>query len=148
MIKRIAGIAGIFVAAFALQSLYAQNAPRQYVMSADSVKFTPLDPANPGGVNISVVSGDLKGKGPITLFLRLPKGPAPLHTHTSSYYGIVVRGQAKHWAAGAEAQAQTLGPGSHWYQPGKAVHGDECLSNECVLLVQMDGPYDFAVAGK
>ena len=54
--------------------------------------------------------------------------------------------QAKHWPAGGEANAATLGPGSHWYQPGKAAHGDECVANECLLLIQMEGPYDFAVA--
>ena len=144
MIKRVFVVAGLFSTIFALQHLSAQNAPRQYVTSADAVKFAPLDPKNPGGANVAVVSGNLQGKGPITLFLRLPKGAAPLHTHTSGYYGIVVRGQAKHWASGAEAQAQVLGPGSHWYQPGKAAHGDECLAAECVLLIQMDGPYDFA----
>jgi hypothetical protein len=148
MIKRVFLIAGILGTALAAQSLHAQSKPSQYVTSADAVKFMPLDPKNPGGANVSVVSGDLQGKGPITLFLRLPKGPAPVHTHLSNYYGVVVRGQAKHWPAGAEAKAQTLGPGSHWYQPGKAAHGDECLATECLLLIQMDGPYDFAPDAK
>ncbi len=44
------------------------------------------------------------------------------------------------------AAAQVLNPGSHWYQPGKTAHGDECLSDQCLLLIQMEGPYDFAVA--
>jgi beta-alanine degradation protein BauB len=144
MIKKLSVVAGALFAAFALQSVSAQNRPAQYVTSAEAVKFTPLDPKTPGGVNFSVVSGDMQGKGPITLFLRLPKGPAPIHTHTSGYYGVVVRGQAKHWPAGGEAKAQTLDPGSHWYQPGKAAHGDECVASECVLLIQMEGPYDFA----
>ena len=122
--------------------------PAQYVTSAEAVKFTPLDPKNPAGPSVAVVSGSLQGKGPITLFLKLSKGPAPLHTHTAGYFGIVVRGQAKHWPAGGEATAATLGPGSHWYQPGKAAHGDECVANECLLLIQMEGPYDFAVAAK
>ena len=148
MVKKIgAGIAAL-VAAYAVANIYAQTRPTAYVLSAEAVKFTPLDPKHPEGVNISVVSGELQGKGPITLFLRLPKGPAPLHTHSAGYYGVVVRGQAKHWPAGAEAKAQTLGPSSHWYQPGKAAHGDECVSNECLLLIQMDGPYDFAPIAK
>lgn len=143
MTKRVLVAAGVLAAAFTMPSMSAQNKPAQYVTSADAVKFTPLDPKTPGGVNFSVVSGDMQGKGPITLFLRIPKGPAPVHSHTSGYYGVVVSGQAKHWPAGGEAKAQTLGPGSHWYQPGKAAHGDECLSSECVLLIQMEGPYDF-----
>jgi quercetin dioxygenase-like cupin family protein len=141
-------IVGVLVSVVAMASAYAQSRPAQYVLSADAVKFTPLDPKSPDGVAMSVVSGEMQGKGPITLLLRLPKGPAPLHTHTSGYHAVVVRGQAKHWPAGAEAKAQTLGPGSHWYQPGKAPHGDECVANECLLLIQMEGPYDFAVVAK
>lgn len=148
MIKRVLVAAGVLSAAFTMQMVSAQNGPAQYATSAEAVKFTPFDPKAPGGVNYSVVSGDMQGKGPITLLLRIPKGPAPLHTHSAGYYGVVVRGQAKHWAAGAEATAQTLGPGSHWYQQGKAAHGDECLAAECLLLIQMEGPYDFAVAAQ
>ena len=145
MVKSVLAGAGALLVALALGSaINAQNKPGQYVLSAEAVKFTPLDPKNPGGASISVVSGELQGKGAITLFLKLSKGAAPIHTHTSGYHGIVVRGQAKHWPAGAEAKAQTLEPGSHWYQPGKAAHGDECLAAECLLLIQMEGPYDFA----
>jgi len=143
MVKRILVVGGLFVTVLALKDVGAQNQPAQYVVSADAVKFTPLDPKDPGGANISVVKGDLQGKGPITLFLRLPKGAAPMHTHTASYHGVLVRGQAKHWPAGADAKAQTLEPGSHWYQPGKALHGDECLANQCLLYLEFDGPYDF-----
>ena len=147
MSKRVFAVLGVLFVVSVSGSMRAQNKPpAQYVTSAEAVKFMPLDPKNPGGPNISVVSGDLQGKGPITLFLRLPKGPAPLHTHSAGYYGVVVRGQAKHWPAGGEANAATLGPGSHWYQPGKAAHGDECVANECLLLIQMEGPYDFAPA--
>jgi hypothetical protein len=137
-------ITAFAVSAAALLTVHAQGSPQQYVLSADAVKFTPLDPSNPAGPRVSVVSGELQGKGPVTLFLKLPKGAAPIHTHTAGYYGVLVSGQAKHWKAGEEAGAKALGPGSHWYQPGKAPHGDECLSSECLLLLQMDGPYDYA----
>jgi quercetin dioxygenase-like cupin family protein len=136
------GLSGVALAVGA----QAQSARTQYVTAAEAVKFTPLDPAAPGGVNLAVLSGNLQGPGPVTLFLRLPKGPAPMHTHSAGYYGVVVRGQAKHWPANGQAAAQVLNAGSHWYQPGKAAHGDECLSDECLLLIQMEGPYDFAVA--
>jgi quercetin dioxygenase-like cupin family protein len=136
-------VVGVSCVALTL-SLQAQSARSQHVTEAEVVKFTPLDPANAAGANIAVVSGELKGQGPITLFLRLPKGPAPLHTHSAGYYGVVVRGQAKHWPANGQAAAQPLNPGSHWYQPGKEPHGDECLSDQCLLLIQMEGPYDFA----
>ena len=124
--------------------VHAQAVRTQYVTAAEAVTFTPLDPATPGGVNLAVISGNLQGPGPVSLFLRIPKGPAPVHTHSAGYHGVVVRGQAKHWPANGQAAAQVLNPGSHWYQPGKAAHGDECLSDQCLLLIQMEGPYDFA----
>jgi hypothetical protein len=73
-----------------------------------------------------------------------------MHTHTASYQAVLVKGQSKHWPAGAgeEAKAKVLNPGSHWYQPGKALHGDECLSAQCVLFLQFDGPYDFVPVTK
>ena len=148
MIKRFLVAVAVSVGVAGLVTVRAQSKPAQYVLGADAVKFTPLDPKDPGGPGVAVVSGELQGKGPVTLLLKLNKGAAPLHTHTAGYYGILIRGQAKHWAAGEEAKARTLGPGSHWYQPGKALHGDECLSAECLLLLQMDGPYDFAPAAK
>ena len=144
--KTATALAAFVSATAAYQTLTAQAKPAQYVMSADAVKFTPLDPKDPGGINVSVVSGQLQGKGPVTFFMRLPKGPAPLHTHSAGYYGIVVRGQAKHWPAGGETKAQVLNPGSHWYQPGKAPHGDECLANQCLLLLQFESGFDFMPA--
>lgn len=90
MIKRVLVVAAVFTMS-AMNSVGAQNRPTQYALSADAVKFTPLDPKNPGGANVSVVSGNLQGPGPITLFLRLPKGPAPLHTHI----GILRRCRAR-----------------------------------------------------
>lgn len=143
----VVGIVGLACLALVVGAR-AQGARSQYVTAAEAVTFAPLDPANPGGVNLAVVSGSLQGPGPVTLFLRIPKGPAPLHTHTSGYHGVVVRGQAKHWPANGQAAAQVLNPGSHWYQPGKAPHGDECLSDQCLLLIQMEGPYDFALAAQ
>jgi hypothetical protein len=146
MVKRLTVLASAGLIAIAVPIIAAQTGPKEYTTSAEAVKFTPLDPSNPGGINVAVVSGELQGKGPVTFFMKLPKGPAPLHTHTAGYFGIVVRGQAKHWPAGAEGKAQVLGPGSHWYQPGKASHGDECLSAECVILLQMESGFDFAPA--
>ena len=144
--KTITAVAALMIGLTAHQTITAQTGPAQYVMGAEAVKFTPLDPKDPGGINVSVVSGQFQGKGPVTFFMRLPKGPAPLHVHSASYYGIVVRGQAKHWPAGGEAKAQLLNPGSHWYQPGKAPHGDECLANECLLLLQFESGFDFMPA--
>lgn len=128
---------------------YAQQQAREaHVTPVEAVKFTPLDPSNPKGIQVSVVSGDLMAKAPVTFFMKLPKGPAPLHSHSAGYHGTVVAGQAKHWPEGGEKTAKVLRPGSHWYQPATQNHGDECLSAECVLLLQMEGGFDFTPAKK
>jgi hypothetical protein len=126
----------------------ARQSKAAHVTSADTVKFMPLDPSNPGGIQVAPVSGEMMGKGPAVFFMKLPKGPAPVHSHSAGYHATVIRGEAKHWPAGGEKSAQVLGPGSHWYQPGKQDHGDECLSAECLLLLQMEGGFDFIPAQK
>ena len=131
-----------FVAAVALHTITAQTGSPQHVTAANAVKFTPMDPKQPNGMRVSVVSGRLEGPGPVVFFVKLPKGRAPQHKHTSSYHATVISGQAKHWPAGGEAKAQVLGPGSHWFQPGNAPHGDECLSNECLFIARYEGPLD------
>jgi hypothetical protein len=37
----------------------------------------------------------------------------------------------------------TLPPGSFWLQPGGEMHLDRCSGDSaCILLVQVDGPWD------
>jgi hypothetical protein len=36
----------------------------------------------------------------------------------------------------------TLRPGSYWFQPGNQAHGDECLSDECLIFVSWQGKMD------
>ena len=70
MVKRLLVVAVVLFTGLALKSVSAQSKPAQYVTSADAVKFTPLDPKDPNGAAVSVVTGELQGKGPITLLLR------------------------------------------------------------------------------
>ena len=98
MRKSVTAVIGLLIAIASDQTSTAQTRRAQYVMGADAVKFTPLDPKDPGGINFSVVSGQLQGKEPVT-------------------------------------------------QPGKAPHGDECLANECLLLLQFESGFDFMPAG-
>jgi hypothetical protein len=147
MDKRILAAAGVLMAVVAVNTVNAQNKPADHVTAAESVKYTPLDPKDPNGAAISVISGDPQ-KGPVTLFLRLAKGAAPIHTHTANYHATLIKGQHKHWYGNTTDKGPALNPGSHWSQAGKAPHGDECLTAQCVLLVQLDGPYDYAPVAK
>lgn len=123
---------------------YAKAKAEYVLIPAGGGKFAPLDPKNPGGIQMAVLSGDPK-TGPAAFELKLPKGPAPIHWHSSDYYAWSVEGNTKHWLPGKEADAKSNPPGTFWFQPGgsTAPHGDECLSDSCTLFIFMPGKFDF-----
>ena len=123
----------------------AAPAPDMTVTPVADRVWAPLDPTNPGGLQVSLLSGDMQ-KGPTSFFLRLPAGSkSPGHTHT--YYGVVVQGAPGHGLT-ADAATQGLPVGSTWVQPGGQAHYDACNSAEpCVLLlVYPTGGFDFQMA--
>jgi len=139
------------IAAFVLGALggvtVAKGTKPDYVLvPAGTSKFAPLDPKSPGGIQMAVLSGDPKA-GPVAFELKLPKGPSPIHWHSSDYYAWIVEGKTKHWLPGKEADAKENGPGTFWFQPGGATnpHGDECLTDSCTLYIMMPGKFDFTV---
>jgi len=124
---------------------FAKTAKPEYVLTpAGTAKFAPVDPKNPAGLQMAVLSGDPK-TGPVAFLLKLPKGPAPIHWHSSDYYAWTVEGKTKHWLPGKEADAKENPPGTFWFQPGGATgpHGDECLSDSCTIYIMMPGKFDF-----
>ena len=123
---------------------YAKTKAEYVLIPSGGAKFAPVDPKNPGGIQMAVLSGDPK-TGPTAFELKLPKGPAPIHWHSSDYYAWTVEGNTKHWLPGKEADARPNPPGTFWFQPGGATgpHGDECLSDSCTIFVFMPGKFDF-----
>jgi quercetin dioxygenase-like cupin family protein len=114
------------------------------LVPAGTQKWNPMDPKNPKGIQMSVISGDPK-TGPVAFMLKLPKGGGTPHWHSSDYYAVVVEGNARHWLDGKQKEAKDLKPGSSWYQPGgsdKTMHGDECMSESCLAFVVMTGKLD------
>lgn len=108
--------------------------------------FTPDDPRFPDGPQIAVLWGD-PSSGPSTMLIKVKKGPMPLHSHSSDYHLVVIRGMAKHWEDGqTEDQVQTLSPESYWFQPGNKIHGDSCLSDECIVHIVWLGKRDGKLA--
>jgi hypothetical protein len=141
------------VVAFALGAVggitVAKTAKPEYTLvPAGTAKFAPADPKMAAGPQIAVLSGDPK-TGPVAFLLKLPKGPAPLHWHSSDYYALTVDGNTKHWLPGKDAEAKSNPPGTFWFQPGGSAataHGDECLSDSCTAFIFMPGKFDFTVA--
>jgi hypothetical protein len=130
---------------FATGAIAAAKKPST-IVSAQDAKWVPMDPNMPAGPQIAVLSGDPK-KGKSEILLKLKKGSAPLHVHSADYRAVLVQGSTKHWDEGqTEAEAKALNPGSYWAQPGKAVHGDACLTDECIIYVTWAGKLDFKLA--
>jgi len=138
----------LVVAAFAVGIAggitYAKGKAEYVLVPAGGAKFVPLDPKNPGGFQQAVLSGDPK-TGPVAFLIKLPKGAAPIHWHSSDYYAFTIEGTTKHWLPGKEADAKPNPPGTFWFQPGGTTgpHGDECLSDSCTLFIFMPGKFDF-----
>lgn len=112
------------------------------VIAVEDAKLVPLDLRAPDGAAMALLWGD-PANGPSAMLLRLPKGPIPVHVHSSTYHLIVLRGTMKHWdPTGTEATSKPLGVGSYWRQPGGMAHGDACLSDDCLVHLVWDGKRD------
>lgn len=117
--------------------------------SFEELKWNPMDPKQPDGVQIAVVNGDPM-KGASSFYLKIPANSPPnVHSHTGDYQTIVVKGQSKHWVEGKESEAKTLSAGGWWWQPGKQVHGDQCVSAEpCIAFITMTQKFDYQPSKK
>ena len=114
------------------------------MVPAGTAKWMPIDAKQPKGGQFAIIAGD-PAAGPVTVMLKLPKGPAPIHWHSSDYSAVVVEGTTKHWRPGKEADAKALGVGTAWFQPGGSAataHGDECTSDSCTIFIVMPGKFD------
>jgi hypothetical protein len=113
---------------------------------APDVKYQPLDPNDKEGKGpqISVVFGDLEKKAPLGFLFKVPPGfrPGP-HLHTSEYHSIVIQGAVHDFAAGGD-EGKAIGPGGHWFQPGKVAHDNHCASSTpCVMFIYTPEGFDF-----
>lgn len=113
------------------------------VVPFESLKFSKKEPGNP---QISAVRGNPEKEGS-SIIMKMGRGAFPMHTHTSDYELVVIKGTMKHWGANqTQAQAAEMKPGSYWYQPANEAHGDSCESEQCVWFITFKGPRDFAAA--
>jgi hypothetical protein len=125
-----------------LGSIAATSSSQMIVKPAETLHYVVEYPNQPSSPGLAVVRGD-PAKTAISALIRMKKSVLPMHSHTSDYQAVVIQGTMKHWAKGeSEAQAPRLGPGSWWYQPGKQVHTDACLDEECVIYVHNTGKLD------
>jgi hypothetical protein len=109
------------------------------------MKWSPLDPSNPKGPQVSIITGDMK-TGPVEFLLKVPAGfKAPVHSHTSDYYAVEVAGAHAH--GDDEKSAKSHAIGSTYFEPAKHAHFDSCTSKEdCLTLVYFPNGFDFIPA--
>jgi quercetin dioxygenase-like cupin family protein len=126
----------------AASALGASADDRMITVKREDAKFVPVDPSRPGLAQIAVLAGD-PATGPSSMLMKMKKTQGVLHYHTAGYDLVVVEGQMKHWGEREkEAQVPVLGPGSYWHQPGGQLHGDSCLSEECLMFIKWEGKRD------
>ncbi len=125
----------------------AAPARQMVLVPSQDATFVPIDPARPGEASYAVLRGD-PARGPSAMLLRFGKASGELHHHSSDYELVLLEGTMKHRTASEpEAAARPLGPGSYWFQPGKQVHADSCLTDECLMFVSWTGKRDSMRAG-
>jgi hypothetical protein len=135
------GVARAAIGAVVLPAAMA-GAGDMVVVPFGDARFVPVDPKRPEAAQIAVLHGD-PATGPSAILLKMKKTPGALHYHTADYDLVLLQGRMKHWAKGeSAADAKELGPGSYWHQPGRKVHGDACLTDECVMYVRWTGQRD------
>jgi hypothetical protein len=121
------------------------------VTPAADVKYEPMDPNDKEmkGAAFSVVFGDVKKKGqPIGILLRVPAGGrAGAHSHTSDDYVVGITGLTHDFVPGGD-EGKPLGPGGHWFQPGKMVHDNHCeeKGGTCLSFVYLPKGFDMIPA--
>ena len=121
------------------------------VTPAADVKFEPMDPNDKEmkGAAVSVVFGDVKKKGqPVGILLKVPAGGrAGAHSHTSDDYVVGITGLTHDFVPGGD-EGKALGPGGHWFQPGKMVHDNHCeeKGGTCLSFVYLPKGFDIIPA--
>jgi hypothetical protein len=143
MFKKLAYLAVLGVLG-AAQTASAQqpNTSQSLNIPLDQVKWIDL-----GGPQLGTVWGDAN-TGSHGSLLRLPKGfVSPAHLHSGDYYGVIVAGSVTNAEAGQKEVV--LGPGSYYFQKGKADHVTKCVGDTgCLIYISQSKAFDFIPSRK
>lgn len=116
--------------------------------SADTTVTVPVTSMhfyqNKEGLTIANGWGD-PATGAHSNFIKMQGNTAsPLHTHSYSYYGVVINGVVANEPT-TTSPDHPLAAGSYWYQKGGEPHVTKCISQtECLFFVTSKGPFDFS----
>jgi anti-sigma factor ChrR (cupin superfamily) len=113
-----------------------------------SQRWYPLDPGNPGGVQMASLWGDPMA-GPFGALLKVPAGfESPMHRHSNDERVVVVRGTSIHWTQGEFREtAERMTTGDFLIMPSGVNHVSAAADEEdCLEFITMDGKFDFTLA--
>ncbi len=111
-------------------------------------RWYPLDPDNPGGVQMASLWGDPM-TGPFGALLKVPAGfESPRHRHSNDERVVVLRGTSVHWTEGGSREtAQRVTTGDFLIMPSGMNHVSAATDEEdCLEFITMDGKFDFILA--
>ena len=113
------------------------EAPSLSVVAAADIEYTPVNPEQPQGPGMALISGD-QTQGAFVALAKFPGGMStPEHVHTAGYVGVVISGQIKD----GDGAAKTAG--SYWNNIAQHPHETSCVEGQdCVFFVSMDGAMD------
>jgi len=143
MFTRIFAITACLASANFMATAFAADQP-----VADTTLTVPVTQMhfyqNKEGLTIANGWGD-PATGAHSNFIKMAGNTAsPLHTHSYSYYGVVINGVVANEPA-VTSPDHPLAAGSYWYQKGGEPHVTKCISQtECLFFVTSKGPFDFA----
>ncbi len=130
----------------AATGLYAADtapAIRGTVVTASQVQFQPI---MPDAVWFGTVYGD-RASGPHGTFVKIKKGAAtPSHTHSRSYFAVILAGQVENPMVGTPDSSKALGAGSYYDVPANVDHVTRCAATspeDCMTFFVQDGAFDF-----
>jgi quercetin dioxygenase-like cupin family protein len=112
-------------------------------VTQDMIKY---DTILPDAVSFGTVTGN-RGKGPHGTFVVIKKGAAtPMHTHSTAYSAVVIKGKVENPTTGIATSEKPLGPGSYYHVPAKAPHITRCAADspeDCMTFFWQSTPFDF-----
>ncbi len=113
-------------------------------VKATELKWQPLDPKQPNGIQAAVLAGDPTKKGTFVMRVKFPAGSAVAsHQHSTTEYGSILSGRML-IAFGVKpdkAKAIELGAGDFFFLKG-GQHHQVWAVDETVLDFSAEGPFD------
>ncbi len=115
------------------------------ITAYEELQFGPIAEGSP--VEAALLWGN-PATGPAAVLVRFPEGfTEPMHSHSSTYRAVLVKGGFKSRGPDGSVPATVYGPGSLAVQPGGEVHAEmNAADGELVALVFFEGPIDFNLA--